>query len=102
MRQFGSDHLQVLGESPRIQHRSHCSFALHKSSSPCLGDVVNVSVVVKLVIESYTKELYSLGQGDGIASNTDGTHRPVPVPGEHDDFSFKCAYVNSFGVSPFL
>ena len=28
--------------------------------------------------------------------------RLVPVPGEHDDFSFKCAYVKSFGVAPFL
>ena len=27
---------------------------------------------------------------------------PVPIPGEHDDFSFKCAYVESFGVAPFL
>ena len=67
-----------------------------------MGDVVYISVVVKLVIESYTKELYSFGQSDGIASNTDRTHCPVPIPGEHDDFSFKCAYVESFGVAPFL
>ena len=39
---------------------------------------------------------------DGIASNTDRTHCPVPIPSEHDDFSFKCAYVESFGVAPFL
>ena len=59
-------------------------------------------VVLKLVFESYTKELYSFGQSDGIASNTDGMHCPIPIPGVHDDFSFKCAYVESFGVAPFL
>ena len=31
-----------------------------------MGDVVNVSVVVKLVIESNTKELNSFGQSDGL------------------------------------
>ena len=53
-------------------------------------------------LHSLQKELYSFGQSDGIASNTDRTHCPVPIPGEHDDFSFKCAYVESFGVAPFL
>ena len=78
--------LACLGrESP---HRSHRSLSLHESSSRFLGDVVYVSVVVKLVIESYTKELYSFGQSDGAASNTDRTHCPVPISGEHDDFSF--------------
>ena len=43
-----------------------------------------MSVVVKLVIESYTKELYSFKQSDGIASNTYETYCPVPIPGEHD------------------
>ena len=91
VKQYGSDHCFVnplarLGrESP---HMSHCSLALHKNSSRFLGDVVNVSIVVKLVIESYTKELNSFGLSDGAASNTDGTHCPVPIPGEHDDFSF--------------
>ena len=51
-----------------------------------------MSIVVKLVIESYTKELYSFRQSDGAASNTDRTHCPVPIPGEHE----------SFGVAPFL
>ena len=81
---------------------SYCSLASHKSSSRFFGDVVNGSVVVKLVIENYTEELYSFGQRDGAASNTDGTHCPIPIPGEHDDFSFECAYVESFGVAPFL
>ena len=61
-----------------------------------------MSIVVKLVIESYTKELYSFGQSDGAAYNTDGTHCPVPIPGEHVDFDFKFANVESFGVAPFL
>ena len=63
------------------------------------SDVVNVSVVVKLAIE--IKELYvgSVRQGDGVASNTDGTDCPVPVPGEHDDLSFKCTYVSYFPIS---
>ena len=101
VRQYGSDHCFVnplarLGREP--PHRSHRSLALHKSSSCFLGDVVNASIVVKpvkpvavpvkLVIESYTKELYSFGQSNGAASSTDGTHCPVPIPGEHDDFSF--------------
>ena len=38
-----------------------------------------MSAVVKLVIESYTNELHSFGQRDGAASNTDGTHCPVPI-----------------------
>ena len=67
-----------------------------------MDDVVNVSVVVKLTIESYTKQLSSFGQGDGSASNIDGTQCQVPVTGKHDDFSFKCAYVKFFGVAPFL
>ena len=46
--------------------------------------------------------IYSFGQSDCAASNTDRTHCPVPIPGEHDDFSFKCAYVESFGVAPFF
>ena len=45
---------------------------------------VNVSVVVKLAIESYTKELCSFGQRDSAASNNVRTHCPVPVPGEND------------------
>ena len=46
----------------------HCSFLLRESSSRFLCDVVNVSVVVKLAIESYTKELYSFRQGNGAAA----------------------------------
>ena len=94
VRQYGSDHCFVnplarLGNEP--PHRSHCSLAVHKSSRRFLGDVVNVSIVVKLVIEiisSYTKELYSFGQSDGAVSKTEGTHCPVPISVEHDDFSF--------------
>ena len=47
---------------------------------------VDVSVVVKLAIESDTKELYSFVQGDGVSSNTDRTD--CPVQGEHDNFNF--------------
>ena len=51
-------HLNVLFESPHNPHRSHCSFALHECSGRFLFDVVNVCVVVKLAIESYTKGLH--------------------------------------------
>ena len=51
-----------------------------------MGDVVNVSVVVKLVTERYTRENYSFWQRDRAVSNTDWSHCPVPIPGQYDDF----------------
>ena len=56
-----------------------CVVVKHECSGRFLGDAVNVCVVVKLAIESYTKEIHRVRQGDGVSSNTDGTHCLVPV-----------------------
>ena len=45
-------------------------------------------VVVKLAIESYTKELNSVRKRDDISPNSDWTDCSLSAPGEHDDFSF--------------
>ena len=48
--------------------------------SAAVAFCVMFAMCVNLAMESYTKELHSVRQGDGISSNTDGTECPVPVP----------------------